>query len=112
MLRHVQLLSNKILLRYYTAAVPAAAPSMNSLKEWNVISTIAHKWEMLAAHLGIKYVHQTSDPKVACEEVLVRWLKGEGRPPTWKQLLEVFDEVDLSGLAAELRKKLRTESIL
>lgn len=85
---------------------------MNSLKEWNVISTIAHKWEMLAAHLGIEYVHQTSDPEVACEEVLIRWLKGEGRPPTWKQLLEVLEEVCLSGLAAELCKKLITESIL
>ena len=84
---------------------------MNSLKEWNVISTIAHKWEMLAAHLGSEYVHQTSDPEVACEEVLVRWLKDEGRPPTWKQL-EVLEEVGLSGLAAELRKKLITESIL
>ena len=57
---------------------------MKSLKELKVIPRVAHLSETLAVCLGVEYSRQISDPEKACEEVLIRWIKGQGRPPTWK----------------------------
>ena len=85
---------------------------MKSLSKWNVFSVVASKWRELSdlleidpsatADIGVK----CSDPEMACRQVLVKWLKGEGGAPTWEKLLKAMKDMRFDEYATELREKL------
>ena len=87
---------------------------MRLLTKWKVLSSVAANWRSLADLLGfvpsitsaIDAKHK-GDPELSCREVFTRWLKGEtGSPPSWDDLLEALDDLNLKVLTNDLRSKL------
>ena len=82
--------------------------------KWKVIPTVGSKWRELAdlldfdpsftALIDEKY---EGDANLACREIFMRWLKGEGSTPSWEELLEALDDgLSFTEFADELRSKL------
>ena len=52
------------------------------------------------------------DPVLYVEEVIVQWSKRRSlRPPTWKQLLEVFQEMGLREMSQQIEAFMRGKNI-
>ena len=82
---------------------------------YKVVPTVEAKWEELAYSLGFEYPTVQSIKKnypqavkMACIDVLGRWLDGEGdrEPRNWATLLEALEEIGNSELAETIRNKL------
>ena len=79
-------------------------------KIFRVIKRVAANWEDVALQLhfegyDIDAIARDANHKTesACRTMFTKWLKGEGRKPTtWKTLITVLDEADLSVVAEEL----------
>ena len=83
-----------------------------------VIKGVADKWKQFAMRLHFEFNdirriekdnhHQQVD---ACLNVVGEWLSGEGRQPvTWRTLITVLNEIELSELAKDLEAALKTHS--
>ena len=66
--------------------------NITNLHNINVNSLfIIKRWKVYGMHLGVNATleaiegHYSSDSMRCLTEVLEKWLKGEGSPPTWKE---------------------------
>ena len=76
----------------------SGVPTMKQIRKSGIVRSAAAKWMELADLLDIDpnvtasiELKTNGDPERACREVLVRWLNGEGAPPTWKELYEALE---------------------
>ena len=87
---------------------------MKLLIKWKVISTVCAKWRELADLLEIDpavtaaiEVKHNGDTFLACSEILMRWLRGEGSTPSWEELIDNFDHgLSFKAFSDQLRSKL------
>ena len=96
---------------YAASAIASGTPTMKQIIKRGIIQTAAAKWRELADLLEFDpsvtaSIEEKSygDPERACREVLVRWLKGEGAPPTWSELDEALETLKLYGVRKIPRK--------
>ena len=81
-----------------------------------VIEGVAHKWKQFAIRLHFEYNDITRIEKNnhyqqedACLSIVGEWLSGERRQPvTWRTLITVLNEVELSELSEHLEAALET----
>ena len=85
---------------------------MKLILKRGIIQSAAAKWRELADLLEIDpdvtrsiEVKTNGDPETACREVLVRWLRGEGAPPTWKELYEALETLKCYGTSRKIARK-------
>lgn len=71
------------------------------------LKPISAKWELLGMCLGVKITRQlsASDGKTSLARVLAQWETTRSSPYTWKNLLEVVEDILEENLVAENIKK-------
>lgn len=78
-----------------------------------IIESVAPKWKVLAGLLSfdstgrklelIEATYQKDGPVACCQAMFQHWLKGNGREPTWKVLIELLHDIDESELANQVK---------
>lgn len=82
-----------------------APPVMIDLLKF--LKPISAKWELLGMCLGVKITRQlsASDSKTSLARVLAQWESTRSSPYTWKNLLDVVEDILEENLIAENIKK-------
>ena len=87
------------------------------IQRFHLVETISNKWrdigglmELSLDNISEKY---RGDPKECCRAVLDRWLEKPppDYPTTWQGLLELLEDIELSGVVTKLRKILGKASL-
>ena len=87
---------------------------MKLLTKWKVTSTVCARWRELADLLEIDPAitaaiddKHKGNPELACREIFIRWLKGEGSTPSWEELIDNLDDVlSFKVFSDQLRSKI------
>ena len=78
-----------------------------------IIDSVAPEWKTLAALFNfdktgqnlklIEAKYQKEGPVACCQAMFQYWLKGNGKEPTWKVLIELLHDIDESELASQVK---------
>ena len=82
-------------------------------EEVKIIQSLAPKWKTCGFHLDfdiaghtvslIEAEQKVNGPVACCQEMFKRWLDGNGKPATWKVLIELLEVVGQNELAKQVK---------
>ena len=84
-------------------------------KRIKIFQSVASKWQDVGILLdfdaeGDKLKLIAADKKLSpddcCQQMFMHWLAGNGRPATWRVLIELLEDCDLNDLANQIRDAL------
>lgn len=91
-----------------------------------IVSVLANKYSVLETSSGVKlmdrfdsrkgevtFTYSEKNPVLKVREITRQWLWGRShRPPTWKQLLDVLQDIDLTELSQQIEAFMKGNTIL
>ena len=77
--------------------IRSLAPNWKNFGDLLEFDAVGEQLELIEAE------HKLNGPEACCREMFRHWLKGNGKPATWKTLLELLEDCDQKHLAKQIR---------